>query len=376
MAKRDYYEVLGVKKDADAADIKRSYRRLAMKYHPDKNPNNKEAEEKFKECAEAYEVLSDSEKRSRYDQFGHDGLRGAGMHDYSHMNVDDISSIFSDIFGDFFGGGRRRSGGHRNGPTRGLDLETTVELTLEDVSTSCEKTIEFTRQDTCTICNGDGCEKGHSPSTCSTCGGSGQVAKAGLGGFFQMVQTCHTCKGGGKIITHPCKKCRGTGQLPKKRVVEIKIPAGVHEGQGIRVTNEGEPGKRGGPRGDLYCYVRIKAHPFLMRDGSDLIAIVPISFTHAALGGMVDVPSLEGKKQLKINPGTQHGDIFRIRNQGLPDLRSGRKGDELIKVTIEIPRKLSADQEKLLRQFAETEDNVVMPETKGFFDKLKDYFGK
>lgn len=373
MTKRDYYEVLGVGKNASADVIKKAYRRLAMKHHPDKNPGNKEAEEKFKECAEAYEVLSDSEKKQRYDQFGHDGLRGSGMHDYSHMNVQDIGDMFGDIFGDFFGGGRSRRS-QPNAPQRGYDLETTITLTLNDIAKGAEKDIDFTRQDTCGECNGNGCDKGKSPDRCGICGGTGQVQKAGLGGFFQMVSTCSHCKGAGKVITHPCRKCRGTGQVPKKRKVTIKIPAGVHEGQGVRVAGEGEPGKNNGPRGDLYCYVRIKSHPFLERDGSNLVAIVPISFTQATLGATIDVPSIDGTKQLKIPAGTQHGNIFRIKGQGLPDLRTRRQGDGLVQVTIETPRNLTGKQKKLLREFADTEDKNVLSESKGFFERLKEYF--
>ena len=375
MTKRDYYEVLGVGKNASADGIKKAYRRLAMKYHPDKNPGDKKAEEKFKECAEAYEVLSNPEKKQRYDQFGHDGLRGSGMHDYSHMNVQDIGDMFGDIFGDFFGGSRSR--GRRaqpNAPQRGYDLETTVSLTLNDIAGGTEKDIDFTRQDTCTDCSGSGCEKGKTPDRCGICGGTGQVQKAGLGGFFQMVSTCSHCQGAGKVITHPCRKCRGTGQVPKKRKVSIKIPAGVHEGQGIRVAGEGEPGRNNGPRGDLYCYVRIQAHPFLIRDGSNLIATVPIGFTQAALGAVIEVPSLDGTKQLKVPAGTQHGNVFRIKGEGLPDLRTRRQGDELVQVTVEIPKNLTGKQKKLLKDFAETEDKRVLPESKGFFEKLKKYF--
>lgn len=375
MAKRDYYEILGVKRDASPDDVKRSYRRLAMKYHPDKNPGDKSAEEKFKECAEAYEVLSDADKKQRYDQFGHDGLRGSGMHDYSHMNVNDIGDMFGDIFGDFFGGRGRRRTSRPNAPSRGYDLETTVELTLEDIANGTEKSIEFTRQDTCSECTGSGSAKGSKPGRCPTCGGSGQVQKAGLGGFFQMVSTCHQCQGSGQVITNPCKKCRGKGQVPKKRTVSIKIPAGVHEGQGIRVTGEGEPGRFGGPRGDLYTYVRVKAHPFLMREGNNLISTVPISFTQAILGAMIDVPTLNGTKKLKIPKGTQHGNVFRIKGEGLPDIRTSRKGDELIKVLVEIPKNLRSSQEKLIRDFAETEDIKVLPETKGFFERLTKHFG-
>lgn len=377
MAKRDYYEVLGTNKNASPDDIKRAYRRMAMKYHPDKNPNNPEAEVKFKECAEAYEVLSDAEKRRRYDQFGYDGLRGMGMRDYSHMKWQDVGSIFEDIFGgfgDIFGMGAQR-GSTRTGPARGYDLETSVGLTLNDISDGTEKTIEFTRQDTCSGCGGTRSAKGRPPSRCPTCGGNGQVAQAGLGGLFQMVSTCPKCRGAGHIITSPCKKCRGTGMVPKKRTVTVKIPAGVHEGQGIRVNSEGEPGRNGGPRGDLYCYVRVKAHPFLMRDGNDLVCTVPVSFTEASLGAMVEVPTLNGTRQLSIPASTQHGSIFRIKGQGLPDLRSARRGDELVRIAIEIPRNLNSSQKKLLRAFAETEDKKNLPESRGFFDKLRKHFG-
>ncbi len=374
MAKRDYYEVLGVGKTASDADIKRAYRRMAMKYHPDKNPDDKQAEEKFKECAEAYEVLSDPEKRKRYDQFGHDGLRGMGMHDFSRMNFDDIFSMFGldDLFGGIFSGRSRRTG-RRAGPTRGYDLETTVELTLDDIAKGSDKTIEFTRQDICAECNGNGSAKGTTPDKCSTCGGSGQVASRG--GFFQMVSTCPKCRGSGQVITNPCRKCKGTGRVPKKRIVNIKIPKGVHEGQGIRVAGEGEPGRGGGPRGDLYCYVRVKPHEFLQRDRNDLIAIVPISFTQAALGTTIDVPSLDGARGLKIPAGTQYGSVFRIKGQGLPDIRTGRTGDELVQVTIETPTKLNTKQQELLREFAKTENKTVSPQSTRFFEKLKKYFG-
>src|SRR5512136_3091253 len=336
MAKRDYYEVLGVDKSASPEEIKRAYRRMAIKYHPDKNPGNKEAEAKFKECAEAYEVLTDPDKRKQYDQYGHEGLRGTGMHDFSRMNVEDIFSMFGfeDFFGSVFGGGGRR-GGRRGGPMRGYDLETGVELTLAEVAHGTEKTIEFTRQDRCPECGGSGAAPGTQPTRCPLCGGSGQVAKGG--GFFQMVSTCPQCQGTGHVISNPCTQCRGSGRVPKKRTVTIKIPAGVHEGQGIRVGGEGEPGRDGGPNGDLYCYVKIRPHEFLERDGNNLIAIVPISFTQATLGATIDVPSLDGPRQLKVPAGTQYGSVFRIRGQGLPDVRTGRTGDELVQVAIETP---------------------------------------
>lgn len=378
MDKRDYYEVLGVGKNASTDDVKRAYRRMAMKYHPDKNPGDKEAEAKFKECAEAYEVLSDPEKHQRYDQFGHEGLRGMGMRDYSHMRWQDVSSIFEDIlggfggFGDIFGMGGRRSAARR-GPSRGYDLETSVSLTLKEVAKGTEKTIEFTRKDICPDCSGTGCAKGSSPGKCPACGGTGQIAKGG--GFFQMISTCRRCGGTGKVITNPCRKCRGTGRVPKKREIFVKIPPGVHEGQGIRVASEGEPGRNRGPRGDLYCYIRIKPHEFLERDGNNLIAIIPVSFTQAALGATIDVPSLNGTKQLKIPQGTQYGNIFRIKGQGLPDLRTGRKGDQMVQVIIETPVKLNSKQQELLREFAKTENSNVFPKATSFIKKLKKYFG-
>lgn len=376
MGKRDYYEVLGVGKNASGEEIKRAYRRMAMKYHPDKNPGDKQAEAKFKECAEAYEVLSDPEKRQRYDRFGHEGLRGIGMRDYAHMRWQDMGSIFEDIFGDdFFSDifGTRSRRARRAGPSRGYDLETTVELTLDDIAHGAEKTIEFTRQDICPECAGSGGAKGALPVKCSACGGTGRVARSG--GFFQMVSTCPQCRGSGEVITNPCRKCKGTGRRPKKRVVNIKIPAGVHEEHGIRVTNEGEPGRGGGPRGDLYCYVKIRPHEFLQRDGNNLIAVVPISFTQAALGATIDVPSLNGTRQLKIPSGTQYGSIFRIKGHGLPDVRTGRTGDQLVQVTIETPTKLNARQQELLREFAKTEDKTVSPKAAGFFERLKKHFG-
>ncbi len=376
MAKRDYYEVLGAQKGASADEIKRAYRRMAMKYHPDKNPGDKEAEACFKECAEAYEVLSDSQKRQQYDQYGHEGLRGAGMHDFSHMNVEDIFSMFGfdDFFGGIFGGqgGRRRSS-RRGGPARGLDLETSVELTLEDIARGTEKTIEFTRQDSCSECHGSGAAAGSKPTACATCGGSGQVARGG--GFFQMVSSCPQCKGSGQVITKPCRSCRGSGKVPVQRTVSIKIPAGVHEGQGIRVGGEGEPGQGGGPNGDLYCYVHVQKHTFLERDGNNLVAIVPISLTQAALGTTIDVPSLDGTRGLKIPAGTQYGSVFRIKGRGLPDIRTKQVGDQLVQVTIETPTRLDSKQEALLREFAALENKSVSPKSTSFFEKLKQHFG-
>ncbi|MEK6674167.1 MAG: molecular chaperone DnaJ [Planctomycetota bacterium] len=367
--KRDYYEILGLAREASAEEIKKAYRRHAHKYHPDRNPDDTEAEGKFKEGAEAYEVLSDPSKRQRYDQYGHAGLGGAGVHDYSHMDVGDIFSMFDDIFGGAFGGGRRsRRGG-------GTDLQTEVEITLAEVATGAERSIEFTRRDVCETCQGNGAAKGTRRQNCSTCGGYGQVEQStGFGSIFgRVITTCPSCKGRGSTVTTPCGTCRGSGRMAKDRVVVVKIPAGIQEGQAVRVRGEGEPSEDGNHRGDLHCQVRVRPHPFLQRHEQDLVCQVPISFTQAALGAALEVPTLTGRAELKIPSGAQHGQLFRLRGLGLPDLRGSRRGDEIVQVLIEIPKKLDKTQERLLREFAKTEDRHVLPESRGFFDKLKEY---
>ncbi|MDW8262839.1 MAG: molecular chaperone DnaJ [Phycisphaerales bacterium] len=366
--KRDYYEILSVSRNADAEEIKRAYRRLAMKYHPDRNPGDAEAEMRFKECAEAYEVLSDPNKRARYDQFGHQGVQG--QHDFSHMDVGDIFSMFEDIFGGAFGGMGGRVGGQRRA-ARGFDLETQVELTLNEVLTGTEKTIEFERQDICEGCHGTGARKGSQPVKCGQCGGQGRVAQQGFGGMFRMVTTCPNCRGRGTVIRDFCKTCGGTGRQLRKRAVAIKIPAGVHEGQAVRIAGEGEPGEAGAPPGDLHCYIAVKPHPIFSRHGNDIVCQVPISFTQAALGGRLEVPTLRGNDAIEIPPGTQHGDMFKLRGKGLPDLRSHRTGDLIVQVMIEVPRKLTERQKELLREFAATEDVEVSPQRKSFMEKLK-----
>jgi len=370
-AKRDYYEVLGVARTASDEEIKRAYRKLAMKYHPDRADGDKAAAEaRFKECAEAYEVLSDAQKRQRYDQYGHAGV--AGRHDFSHMDVSDIFSMFDEIFGGMGGGFGPRRGGGRSGAQRGFDLETQVELSLEEVARGAEKTIEFDRSDKCESCGGSGAKPGSSPIVCPQCGGQGRVAQQGFGGMFRMVTTCPACRGHGQVIREHCPACRGTGRQARRRVVTIHIPPGVHDGQAVRVAGEGEPGVGGGPHGDLHCYIVIRPHPLFSRHNNDLVCQVPISFTQAALGATIEVPSLSGKEQLEIPPGTQHGEVFKIKGKGLPDLRSKRTGDELIQVLIEIPKKLTEKQRQLLRDFAATEDASVMPQRKSFMDKLKE----
>jgi molecular chaperone DnaJ len=365
-AKRDYYEVLGVERDASAEQIKKAYRRAAHKFHPDRNANDASAEGKFKEAAEAYEVLSDPHKRQRYDQFGHAGVAGAGVHDYSHMRVVDIFSMFDDIFGGF-GGGRRRAAG--------VDLQTEVTLSLAEVATGVERQVRFSRHDLCDECGGTGAERGSRRQTCPTCGGYGQVEQTGgLAGLFgRVITTCPACRGAGSKILTPCRNCRGSGRISAEREIVIKIPAGIHDGQAVRIRGEGEPAEDGSVRGDLHCYVRVSAHPFFERHNNDLLCRMPLSFTQAALGAKVEVPTLDGRAELTIPAGTQHGQLFRLGGKGLPDLRHGRRGEEIVQVFIEIPKRLNKEQEALLRQFATTEDRSVLPESKGFFDRFKEY---
>lgn len=368
--KRDYYEVLGVTREAAPDEIKRAFRKAAMKYHPDRSSDDPSADAKFKEASEAYEVLSDPERRSRYDRHGHAGLNGFAGHDFSRMNPNDIFSIFGDIFGDFFGG----AGGHR--ASRGVDLQTEIVVSLEDVAGAIERQIEFTRNDFCDTCAGKGAEPGSKVVVCDTCGGYGQVERTAGGGFFQtrVVTACPACHGRGKTITKHCKSCKGSGRMPKRRVVTVKIPPGIHDGQAIRLRGEGEPGDDGTTRGDLHCYVHVKPHPFLQRHGNDLLCELPISFTQAALGAKIEVPTLKGRQDVTIPPGTQHGELIRLARMGLPDIRNGRPGDQAVRVLVEIPRKLNSKQQGLLREFAITEDAQVLPQSRGFFDKLKDFF--
>lgn len=366
--KRDYYEVLGVERSADGSAIKRAYRQAAMKYHPDRN-REPGAEAKFKEAAEAYEVLSDPEKRARYDRHGHAGLEGAGMHDFSGMGVDDIFSIFNDLFGGAGGFGRRRAA------ERGVDIEAVVDIELSDVLTGVEKTLQFERADFCDRCGGQGCEPGTERKTCTTCGGYGQVERQASMGFFvsRQVVECPTCQARGWLADRPCHDCSGSGRAPRDRMIQVKIPPGVHDGQSIRVRGEGEPSASGRQRGDLRCLIRVQPHEFFQRDGDHLVCALPVSFTQAALGAQVDVPTLNGATPLKIAPGTQHGKIFRLEGKGLPNLRTGRRGEQIVQVLVEIPKKLSREQEELLRRFAATEDKSVLPESKGFFDRVREY---
>jgi molecular chaperone DnaJ len=369
--KRDYYEVLGVDRNAGPEDVRRAYRRGALKYHPDNYKGDKaEGERRFKELAEAYEVLSDPAKRQRYDRFGHEGLRGAGIHDFSSMGFGDIFSMFEDIFGGF---GFPRE--HRVAD-RGYDLETEVELSLEQAASGVDQTLEFERMDFCDTCAGSGSKPGRAPQRCSACGGYGQLQQQ-VQGFFGVsvrISACPKCRGKGTVVTDPCSDCRGSGRRRKKRVLTVHVPPGVHDGQVMRVSGEGEPGPGGTARGDLHCYVRIRPHPLIARQGDDLVCQVPISFSQAALGAKIQVPTLAGSMELEIPPGTQTGEIFTIKRRGMPS-RSGRCGDQHVQVLIEVPRKLTAKQRELLEAFAKIEETNVTPQRKSFFEKLKEYFG-
>ena len=369
---RDYYEILSVTKDSSVDDIKRSYRRLAMKFHPDRNPGNPQAEQRFRESAEAYEVLSDPERRTIYDQYGHAGLRSTPVHDF--RNVEDIFSMFEDIFGGQFGGGRRRS----RGTPRGYDLETEVEVTLTEVLTGTEREVDFRRLDVCQTCGGDGAKPGTKRVTCSTCGGNGQVAQSGFGGMFRIVTTCRHCQGRGKVITHKCPDCRASGRVSIKRKLSVKIPPGIQDRQAVRVTGEGEPpppeanAAGQGIRGDLHVLVRVRPHDRFERDGDHLLVAVPIVFTQAALGAEIEVPTVEGSTMLRIAPGTQHGALFRIPEQGLPNLRTGRRGDLVIVAQLVVPEKLTDTQRTLLRDYAETEELDVERDNPSLWEKIKD----
>lgn len=362
-SKRDYYEVLGIGKDADIKDIKKAYREMALKYHPDKNSGNPEAEEKFKEAAEAYEVLSDPDKRKKYDQYGHDGLRGVNMHDFSSMGADDIFSVFGDLFGgsifESLFGSRRRGGGG-NYPTKGANLRVVIPISMEDSCSGVEKTIEIKSHVSCKGCKGTGAASDSSRTTCAICQGRGEYIQSQ--GFFQVRSTCPTCQGKGSVIKNPCKDCKGNGKVLKNREISVKIPSGMDDGDRLRIPGEGEPGENGGPQGDLFCITQMKPHEFFVRDGDNLYCEVPISFSTAALGGKIEVPTIRGKKTiLKVKSGTQSGDVYRMRGEGLPNARGYGKGDQFILLVIETPQKLSRQQKKLLEEFGQTDEVAPTP---------------
>ncbi|MFW7380319.1 MAG: molecular chaperone DnaJ [Oligoflexus sp.] len=367
MAKRDYYEVLGVSRGASLQDIKKAYRQQALKYHPDRNQDNPEAEEKFKESSEAYEVLSNDDKRKIYDAYGHAGLSGQGFEGFSDVN--DIFSSFGSIFEDFFG--FSSAGGGRGGrrPRRGADLRYDLVLEFEEAAFGVEKTIEFDRESVCKSCHGDRAEPG-GKKTCPTCGGAGQVRRSQ--GFFSVATTCPTCHGEGEIISNPCKACKGKGKVLEKKKVSVKIPAGVDQGVRLRVSGEGQGGAFGGPDGDLFVFLQVKESHYFDRDGNDLIYMQPLSMAQAALGCQVEVPTLEGESQLVDVPaGVQHGHRVTIAGQGIPRLRGVGRGDLYVEIQIKIPTKLNKEQRELLEKFAEISgERVSQAQNAGFFTKL------
>ena len=381
MEKRDYYEVLGVSKSADATEIKKAYRKLALKYHPDKNPGDKEAEEKFKEAAEAYDVLSNEEKRRRYDQFGHAGVGGAGKGGFGGgMSMDDIFSQFGDIFGSF--GGFSGFGGFGGGRSarrvnRGTNLRVKVKMNLQEIATGIEKKIKVKKYVACQHCNGTGAKDGKSYSTCSTCKGSGQVTRVQntILGAMQTTSTCPTCEGEGKIINEKCTFCNGEGVLMSEEVISINIPAGVGEGMQLSLSGKGNAARRGGVNGDLIVLIEEEEHPELVRDGNDLLYNVFIGYPEAVLGETVEIPTIEGKVKVKIEAGTQPGKILRLRGKGLPDVNGYGKGDLLAKVNVWIPKNLSKDEKKLVEKMKEAEGfKPGSGDKKSIFSKMKDFF--
>lgn len=377
VAKRDYYEILGVGRDADENEIKKAYRKLAMKYHPDRNPGDKTAEEKFKEINEAYEVLSDPEKKARYDRFGHAGIdgNGAGGFDGASGFGFGFEDIFSDIF-DMFGGGFSTSR-RKTAPQKGNDLRVELEIEFEEAAFGVEKEIRISRHEECSSCNGTGAKPGTEKQTCTKCNGTGEIRYAQRTplGQFVNVRTCDACHGEGTIIKERCPKCRGTGYVMKDKKIQVKIPAGVDTGTVISLRGEGEPGQYGGPRGDLYIVVRVKPHPLFTRERDDLICEIPITFVQAALGDEIIVPTLDGKIKYKIPEGTQSATVFRIKGKGIPHMKGYGRGDLYVKVIVEVPRKLSEKQKELLRKFADDIGEDVHEQRKTFFKKLKDAFG-
>ena len=392
-SKRDYYEVLGVSKDADDAAIKKAYRALAKKYHPDMNPRAAEAEKKFKEASEAYAVLSDAEKRRQYDQFGHaafeGGAGGAGGFGGFDFNGADFGDIFGDIFGDLFGGGGRRGGRANNGPMKGANIRKSIRITFEEAVFGCKKELEVILKDPCTTCGGTGAKPGTSPETCPKCGGKGQVVYTSQSffGTVQNVQTCPNCGGSGKVIKEKCTSCSGTGYTSSKKKIEVTIPAGIDNGQSVRIREKGEPGTNGGPRGDLLVEVNVSRHPIFQRQDMHIFSTVPISFAQAALGGDVKIQTVDGAVIYNVKPGTKTDTKVRLKGKGVPSLRnSAVRGDHYVTLVIQTPEKLSAEAKEALRRFDELSGNSLHqndsnPEKsekktkrKGFMDKVKEAF--
>ncbi len=381
--KRDYYQVLGVERNATPDEVKKAYRKLAVKYHPDKNPGDKAAEDKFKELGEAYEIISNPDKRAAYDRYGHQAFSqgggmggGGGVHDPFDVFREVFGSggrgggggIFESIFGDGFG----QDTGERGGRGRGADLRYDMQITFQEAARGVEKEIEIAKLQSCDICHGSGAEPGSKVTTCATCGGQGQVAVTR--GFFNIAQTCPRCRGAGQTIEKPCRACHGEGRTEKTSKIKIKIPAGVEDGTRLRSSGQGEGGSRGGPSGDLYVVLHVEAHDVFQREGTDLFCSVPISFAKAALGGEVKVPTLEGSAVLKVPAGTPSGKVFRLRGKGMPEVHGRGVGDLHVKLYVEVPTKLNLDQKHKLQAFADSCDEHTHPEENSFFKKAKDFF--
>ncbi len=372
MAKRDYYEVLGVNKDASEEDVKKSYRKLAMKWHPDRNPDNPKAEENFKEAKEAYEILSDGQKRAAYDQFGHAGVDHSAAAGASAGGFGGFGDAFGDIFGDIFGGGRGRSSVYR-----GADLRYNLEIGLEEAARGTETRIRIPAMEECGTCHGSGAKPGTSPTTCTTCQGHGQVRMQQ--GFFSIQQTCPKCHGSGKVVTSPCATCGGAGRIKQHKTLSVKIPAGVDEGDRIRLSGEGEAGVNGGPTGDLYVVIHLKEHSVFQREGDDLHCEMPISFSQAALGGEIEIPTLDGAAKMKIPPETQSGQVFRLRGKGIKGVRSSGHGDLICHVVVETPVNLTARQKELLQELEAInvkDGGKHNPRAKSWMEKVKEFFAQ
>jgi len=377
---RDFYDVLGVARGAPADEIKKSYRKLALKYHPDRNPGDKEAEQRFKEVAEAYEVLSDDQKRARYDQFGHAGISGASVPGGAPGagGYVDPFDIFEQVFGgrggaifdEFFGGG-----GRAGGARRGSHLRVDVTLTFDEMARGTKKTIALRRHEGCETCKGTGARPGSARKTCSQCGGAGQVRQVAFG-FVQVASTCPKCRGEGSTVESPCGTCRGTGREVKKAEIQVQIPAGVDDGSQMRLQGQGESGVMGGPPGDLFIVVRVQSHELFRREEDDLLLTVPVSFADLALGATVEVPTLEGPEKVRLRTGSQAGERVRIRGRGLPNVHDGRRGDLVVTLDVEVPKKLTSRQEELLREFREIEEKNPGPKRKGFLEGLKGLFDR